>query len=65
MGQTISISDLSKVFADHERFVLLSHTRPDGDAIGSEVALKAVLVALGNTVWALNEDGTPVHLDFL
>jgi phosphoesterase RecJ-like protein len=65
MGQTITISDLSKVFADHERFVLLSHTRPDGDAIGSEVALKAVLEAMGKTVWALNEDGTPEHLEFL
>ena len=64
MGQSISPPDLAKVISDHERFVLLSHTRPDGDAIGSEVALKSVLEAMGKSVRALNEDGTPEHLEF-
>ncbi|MFP6857891.1 MAG: bifunctional oligoribonuclease/PAP phosphatase NrnA [Roseibacillus sp.] len=65
MGQSISPPDLAKVISDHERFVLLSHTRPDGDAIGSEVALKSVLEAMGKSVRALNEDGAPEHLEFL
>jgi hypothetical protein len=56
MGQPISPADLAKVFTDHESFVLLSHTRPDGDALGSEVALKEVLEAMGKRVRALNED---------
>lgn len=65
MGRAISISDLAAVIAEHERFVLLSHTRPDGDAIGSEVALKEVLEAMGKSVRALNEDGPPEALVFL
>lgn len=65
MGQSITVSNLAPLLADHERFVLLSHTRPDGDAIGSEVALKAVLEAMGKSVLALNEDGAPENLSFL
>ncbi len=65
MGQSISPSDLAPVLANHESFVLLSHARPDGDAIGSQVALKAVLEAMGKTVRALNEDGAPEYLEFL
>ena len=65
MGQTITSADLARVFADHESFVLLSHTRPDGDAIGSLVGLKAVLEAMGKRARALNEDGSPEYLSFL
>ena len=65
MGQPITASGLSEIVSAHEHFVLLSHARPDGDAIGSEVALKAVLEALGKSVRALNEDGVPDNLLFL
>lgn len=65
MGQSISPSDLAPILARHERFVLLSHTRPDGDAIGSLVALQAVLRAMGKEARALNEDGAPENLLFL
>lgn len=65
MGQFIQIADLASVLQDHHAFVLLSHTRPDGDAIGSEIALKAVLQAMGKSVRVLNEDGTPDYLCFL
>ena len=65
MGQPITASGFSRIVSTHEHFVLLSHARPDGDAIGSEVALKAVLEALGKSVRALNEDGVPDNLLFL
>ena len=65
MGQPITATGLSEIVSAHEHFVLLSHARPDGDAIGSEVALKAVLEALGKSVRALNEDGVPDNLLFL
>jgi phosphoesterase RecJ-like protein len=65
MGQAMTFSELSPVIRDHQRFVLASHTRPDGDAIGSVLALKAVLEAMGKDVVALNEDVVPENLHFL
>jgi phosphoesterase RecJ-like protein len=65
MGKKITIADLAPVFEEHQRFALCSHTRPDGDAIGSVLALKVVLEALGKEVVALNEDGVPENLQFL
>jgi len=65
MGQPITASHLSEIVSNHENFVLLSHARPDGDAIGSVVALKAVLESLGKTVVGLNEDAVPDNLRFM
>ena len=48
-----------------QRIVILSHARPDGDAIGSQVALGLALEAAGKSVILLNEDGTPESLRFL
>jgi phosphoesterase RecJ-like protein len=48
-----------------DRFLILSHVRPDGDAIGSMVALGSSLAAMGKTVWLVNEDGLPENLAFL
>ena len=44
---------------------VLSHVRPDGDAIGSQLALALSLSALGKTVNAWNEDGFPEAFSFL
>jgi len=44
---------------------VLSHVRPDGDAIGSQLALALSLSGLGKTVAAWNEDGLPEAFSFL
>lgn len=44
---------------------LTSHTRPDGDAVGSVLALGSALRAIGKTVHMINEDGVPELLRFL
>ena len=59
------LADLRRVFQDHSSFVLLSHVRPDGDAIGSLLALGHSLLAMGKSVRILNEDGLPDNLAFL
>jgi bifunctional oligoribonuclease and PAP phosphatase NrnA len=41
------IDDLLAIFRSHPRFLLASHTRPDGDAIGSVLALAEVLDQIG------------------
>ena len=40
-------------------FLLTSHARPDGDSIGSQVALAAALRALGKSVRMVNRDRPP------
>ena len=49
----------------HDSFVILSHVRPDGDAIGSQTGLGLSLRALGKKVTLLNEDGCPDSMLFL
>jgi bifunctional oligoribonuclease and PAP phosphatase NrnA len=41
------------------RFVVCSHARPDGDSIGSELAMAYALRALGKTVRVVNSDPAP------
>lgn len=49
----------------HERFVLTTHVRPDGDAIGSTLALAHLLRAMGKTATVLLSDPAPDTLAFL
>jgi bifunctional oligoribonuclease and PAP phosphatase NrnA len=60
-----TIAELGEVFRKHQSFVLMSHVRPDGDAIGSQLALGFPLLAMGKTVWMINEDGLPENMAFL
>src|SRR4051794_27809094 len=44
------------------RFVISSHSGPDGDAIGSELAMAGALRALGKQVRVVNRDPAPLPL---
>ncbi|MCA9079986.1 MAG: bifunctional oligoribonuclease/PAP phosphatase NrnA [Planctomycetaceae bacterium] len=48
-----------------QRFVITSHVRPDGDALGSELGLAGILTGLGKSVRIINPSATPDHLSFL
>jgi len=48
-----------------DRFLLTSHERLDGDAVGSELALCRVLRASGKCVEIYNQDPTPANYRFL
>jgi phosphoesterase RecJ-like protein len=56
---------IKELIHQHKRFLLTSHTSPDGDALGSELALAALLHALGKEVSIINNDPTPAHYRFL
>jgi phosphoesterase RecJ-like protein len=60
-----TFEQLGEIFCAHQSFVLLSHVRPDGDAIGSQLALGYALIAAGKSVRLINEDGLPDNLAFL
>jgi phosphoesterase RecJ-like protein len=46
-------------------FVLTTHVNPEGDAIGSEVALALALEKMGKEVLIVNQDPVPYFLKFL
>ncbi len=43
------------------RFLITSHARPDGDSIGSQLAMAFALDALGKSVRIVNADAAPEH----
>jgi phosphoesterase RecJ-like protein len=48
-----------------QRFLISSHARPDGDSIGSQLAMAYALEALGKEVRIVNADPAPEHyMDF-
>ena len=48
-----------------QSFLITSHVRPDGDAIGSELALYHILCSMGKEVVVYNQDATPSTYRFL
>ncbi len=60
-----TIEQVGEVLRNHHSFVILSHVRPDGDAIGSQLGLGFALMAAGKSVRLVNEDGLPENLAFL
>ncbi|MCW1916226.1 bifunctional oligoribonuclease/PAP phosphatase NrnA [Luteolibacter sp. GHJ8] len=65
MPENASYQQIGEIFARYDSFVIMSHVRPDGDAIGSQLALGLALEAAGNRVRMINDDGLPDNLRFL
>jgi len=57
--------EISRVLREHNRFAILSHVRPDGDALGCQIALALSLQRLGKEVRVWNEDGMLEKYSFL
>lgn len=57
--------EISRVLREHNRFAILSHVRPDGDALGCQIALALSLQQLGKEVCVWNEDGMLEKYSFL
>lgn len=55
---------ISKV-RNHKKIAIFSHVRPDGDAVGSQVALALWLKQQGADVVAFNDDDIPENLSWL
>ncbi|MEY2536841.1 MAG: bifunctional oligoribonuclease and phosphatase NrnA [Verrucomicrobiota bacterium] len=57
--------EIGKALRENQRFAILSHVRPDGDALGSQLALGLSLKQLGKDVSIWNEDGMLEKYSFL
>lgn len=60
-----SFDEIGAVLRSQERFAILSHVRPDGDALGSQLGLGLSLSKMGKTVMVRNEDGLLEKYSFL
>jgi phosphoesterase RecJ-like protein len=56
---------LKELIDRHSSFLITSHVRPDADALGSELGLRAILLALGKSVVVVNGSAAPANLEFM
>jgi phosphoesterase RecJ-like protein len=54
---TAKFHEIARALREHHRFAVLSHVRPDGDALGSQLAMGLALKQIGKDVAIWNEDG--------
>lgn len=59
------VEDIIKVVSTGKKFLITSHVRLDGDALGSELALYLMLKDLGKEAVIWNQDPTPHQYRFL
>jgi phosphoesterase RecJ-like protein len=57
--------EIIAIIHEHERFGVATHIGPEADAIGSQLAVRHILEALGKRVWVTLRDPVPDNLRFL
>jgi phosphoesterase RecJ-like protein len=62
---SIDWTPLADLVEKHDRFLVTTHVRPDGDALGSEVGLAGLLRQRGKDVRVVYASLTPPRYDFL
>jgi phosphoesterase RecJ-like protein len=60
-----SLTSFQQLCGQRQRFLVISHVRPDGDAYGSTLGLALCLRALGKDVRVVNQDGLSPLFEFL
>lgn len=61
----MTLKDCQDFIGNHKRFHLAAHSSPDGDTLGSCLALRLALLALGKEATVVCEDPVPDYLAFL
>ncbi len=60
-AEATGIESIRNEILRRRRFLITSHARPDGDSIGSQLAMAFALDALGKQVRIVNADPAPEH----
>lgn len=60
-----NLHEIAELLRSRQKFAIMSHVRPDGDALGSTLALALSLRELGKEVRAWNEEGVLEKYSFL
>lgn len=61
----VNLSAVKRIIDSRKSFVLTTHVNPDGDGLGSEIALGIVLRRLGKDAQIFNHSETPKNYEFL
>jgi len=59
------MDSVCRIIRKHERFLIASHIGPEGDAIGSQLAMAEILRQLGKSYILVNADPIPKTLKFM
>lgn len=65
MSRKTRVAEVRQALLSNQHFLIVSHQNPDGDAIGSSLALAAGLTALGKQCTVISADGVPTNLTWL
>ena len=65
MPANSTLTEIAEVLRAHQRFVVISHIRPDGDALGCTIAMGLCLRQLGKDVQMWNDDRCVERFHFL
>ncbi len=65
MTENASLASIAELIRTRSRFVVMSHVRPDGDALGCTLAMGLCLKQLGKDVTLWNEEGCLEKFSFL
>ena len=60
-----TLAQIAEALRAHRRFTIMSHIRPDGDALGCIIALGLALREMGKEVTLWNEDGAAEKFHYL
>lgn len=63
--KSIKIREVISAIRSYHRFMVVTHVRPDGDAMGALVAMQLILGRLGKRVDAYTQDPCPPEYRFL
>lgn len=59
------MNEIAEILKHENRFLVVSHMNPDGDAVGSLLGMYLALREMGKEAWALSADTLPDMYDFL
>lgn len=62
MTKTVNNQETAEFLRTHDRYLILNHRRPDGDAVGSAAALCRGLRAIGKEAWVWKNPQTSQRL---
>lgn len=59
------IKQVIEAIKKHEKFLITAHVNLEGDSLGSQLAMKELLVGMGKEAYILDDDSVPDHYKFL
>jgi len=61
----VNAEEVARILTEYDGFRIVSHADPDGDSVGSQLALCSSLRRLGKRAWAVSDDPVPAIYRFL